>query len=156
MAAQKRVTGYAGIERDAIDLAGRGRHGALERVAVAQAQDAIGQVAGGAIGENVHQLGREIGVPRAGRNVEHHLHRSNRFQILRSGGSVHQHVAALLHRALVHGTPGEDAWIAAHRAAERGRRVARIEDKAVGGPARAGCSPSKPSPERELPPSQSG
>ena len=41
----------------AAGAAGRGRDGALERSAVAQAEDAVGEVAGGTVGEHIDQIG---------------------------------------------------------------------------------------------------
>ena len=120
VAFQEDVGGDAGVDGHAVDLAGHGRLGLLQRVAIAQAQDAVGQVARLAVGEHVHQLGREIGVVRAGRHVQHHLHRPDHLQIvLQRLGGVDQHVFALLHGTLVHRPPGEDSRVAAHCAAAR-------------------------------------
>jgi hypothetical protein len=66
MPLEKHVAGDAGVERDLVHLAGPHRFGLLERVAVAQPQNAVGQVARVAIGEHVHQLGGEIRVALAG------------------------------------------------------------------------------------------
>jgi len=62
MTLEKRVAGDAGVECDFVHVAGPHRLGPLQRVAVAQAQNAVGQVARVAIGEHVHQFGSEIRV----------------------------------------------------------------------------------------------
>src|SRR5204863_431650 len=62
MPLEKHVAGDSCVDRDLIGLAGRREHGLLERFAITQPEDSVGQVARHAIGEDVHELGGEIGV----------------------------------------------------------------------------------------------
>ena len=62
MALEEHVAGDAGIHRDPVELAGVGQFRFVEGVAVAQPQDAVGEVAGISIGGDIDELGGEIGI----------------------------------------------------------------------------------------------
>ena len=128
MALQKYVAGHARVHPHHVDFARLRQFRLLQRVAVSQPQNPVRQVARVAVRKHVHQLRREIRIFRAGRDVEHHPDRPDRLHVpFQRPAGVYQHVRTPLHRALVHGPPGEYPRIAAHRAATRRRRVARIE-----------------------------
>ena len=132
MALQEHVAGDPCVHGHHVDLAGPRQLGLFQRVAVAQPQNPVRQVARVAVGKHVHQLGREVGIDGAGRDVEHHLDRPDSLHVpLQRPGGIHQHVRAPLHGALIHRPPGEHPRIAAHGAAAGGRRVARLEHKMV-------------------------
>ena len=62
MAFVKESAGRSRIDLYTVDLARLGENGLFERLAVAQAQDAVGEIDGASVGPDVYQLGGEIRV----------------------------------------------------------------------------------------------
>src|SRR5258708_7421057 len=71
MALEEHVAADPGVDRYLVGLSRRGRRGLFERVAIAQPQDAVAEVARGAIRKYIHQFRREIGIRRRRRGVQH-------------------------------------------------------------------------------------
>src|SRR3954447_19925105 len=60
MTLQKDIARYTGVHGDSVDFAGLGQFRLLERIAITQTQNAVGQVARLAVREDIDQLRGEI------------------------------------------------------------------------------------------------
>src|SRR6185437_15176330 len=74
MACTEDVTGNAGIDREPVHLTRFDQLRRFKRIAVADAQDTVRQVASLAVREDVNQFRREIRVGRSGRGVQDDTH----------------------------------------------------------------------------------
>ncbi len=76
------IAGHAGVNDDGVDVPGLREHRFFERLAVAEPQDSVGQVAGRAVRKDIDQLGSEIGVGLGGGYIKEDADRSGDFERL--------------------------------------------------------------------------
>jgi len=106
----------------------------MGRAPVAGADHAVTKVARIAARAHVDELGREVGVARAGGSPEAHLDGAGDLQVgLEGGGGVDEDVGPGLNRALVEGPGRKPRGGAAQAAATGGYGVAGVVDEGVDG-----------------------
>ena len=114
------------------DLPGSQQSRRVLGIAITGAQDAFGEVDGGAVGEHVDEFGGEVGVHRGRRSEELQPDRAGNFEIvLERRGGVDEHVIALFHGALITRTGREMFAVATERATDGGHGLGGIVGELV-------------------------
>ena len=124
VAGQKGIARYPEIDFVTVKLARLNQIRIVLRVAIAGAENAVAEIVGLAIGMDVHELGRPVGVFRGRDGIKNNLHRPGDFQLaLECFAGENQNVVSFLDLGLV---------LRSHRAADevaptgRGNGIVRI------------------------------